>query len=54
MMDFRCVCVGCKNFVTGQCVVDGDPDECDTRGRDEYAKQNKRKKINIFEEDENG
>ncbi len=51
MMSFRCVCVGCKHFVGGKCADDGDPDECDTHGHEEYSRQNKRKKINIHEEE---
>jgi hypothetical protein len=49
------ICVGCKHFrfVDGEmtCLIDADPDECDTTAREEYdEQQNRRRPIFIDEE----
>ena len=54
-MSSEYVCVGCKyfRFADGEmvCIIDGDADECDTQGREEYARQDRRKLIPINEEE---
>ena len=54
-MSSEYVCVGCKyyRFADGEmaCTIDADPDDCDTHGQDEYARQDKRKMTTINEED---